>query len=440
MAPEASGVHRRRRGFADHEARAPELASEQSAPFDLVLASGRVLDERNGIDLVADLAIRDGRIAAVGPGLAATAKEVVDVRGALIVPGLIDVHAHVFHKATSLGVDPDRIARRSALSTIVDAGSAGAGNFDGFRDFVMARSPYRILAFLNISFAGIFAFDHGLFVGEATQAALLPVDRCVAKIEANRDRLVGVKVRIGGPATGALGMEALELAIQAAEQVGLPIMAHIGRAPPSYGELVDRLRPGDILSHCYRPGPNCLLDASGKLLPEVRAARDRGVLFDVAHGMGAFGFDVVGRALDLGFEPDLISSDVHVVCVDGPAYDLLHTMSKLLGLGVPIESVVAMSANRPARAIGRPELGHLGVGAPADVTVLDVVDADIAFTDVHGNSRKGTRLIRALNAFNAGREVELSRRPFEDRFCSDDGGATARKQGGAGEASALRAT
>lgn len=395
---------------------------DQSTRFDLVLAGGRVLDERNGVDAVADLAIRDGRVAAIGPDLAGSAERVLDVGGALVVPGLIDAHAHVFHKATSLSVDPDQIARRSALSTIVDAGSAGAGNFDAFRDFVMARSPYRILAFLNISFAGIFAFDHGLFVGEATQPALLPVDRCVAKIEANRDRLVGVKVRIGGPATGALGLGALDLALQAAEQTKLPVMAHIGRAPPSYGELVERLRPGDILSHCYRPGPNSLLDGSGKLLPEVRDARDRGVLFDVAHGMGAFDFAVVERALDLGFVPDLISSDVHVVCVDGPAYDLLHTMSKILNFGVPIERVVGMSANRPALAIGRPDLGHLGVGALADIAVLDVVDADIAFTDVQGNVRKGARLIRALAAFNAGREVELARRPFEDRFCAGSAG------------------
>ncbi len=398
------------------------LAPEQSERFDLVLAGGRILDERNGVDAVADLGIRQGRVAAIGPDLARMAGRTIDVAGALVVPGLIDAHAHVFHKATSLGVDPDPVARRSALSTIVDAGSAGAGNFDGFRDFVMARSPYRILAFLNVSFAGIFAFDHGLFVGEATRADLLPVDRCVAKIEANRDRLVGVKVRIGGPATGALGMGALDLALQAAEGAGVPLMAHIGRAPPTYGELVERLRPGDILSHCYRPGPNCLLDDSGAILPEVREARARGVLFDVAHGMGAFDFNVVERALDQGWAPDLISSDVHVVCVDGPAYDLLHTMNKVLNFGVPIEQVVAMSANRPALAIGRPELGHLGVGAIADIAVLDVVDADIPFVDVHGNTRRGTRLIRALAAFNGGREVELARRPFEDRFCSAPAG------------------
>lgn len=416
------------------------MTREHPAVFDLVLAGGRILDERNGVDMVADLGLRDGRVSEIGQGLAGRAAKVIDARGALVVPGLIDAHAHVYHKATSLSVDPGHIARRSALSTMVDAGSAGAGNFDGFRDFVIAPSPYRILAFLNISFAGIFGFDHGLFVGEATQAALLPVDRCVAKIEANRDRIVGVKVRIGGPATGKLGIGALELALEAAGQVGLPVMAHIGSAPPSYGELVSRLRPGDILTHCYRPCPNCLLDGDGTLLPAVRDARERGVLFDVAHGMGAFDFNVVERALGLGFEPDMISSDVHVVCVDGPAYDLLHTMNKVLSFGVPIESVVGMSSNRPALAIGRPELGHLGVGAVADVALLDVVDADLTFADVHGNTRQSTRLIRALRAFNGGCEVELSRRPFEDRFRSDAWDATPPVSGGADEQPAKQAT
>lgn len=405
------------------------MAAEQPERFDLVLAGGRILDERNNVDTVADLGIRNGHVAAIGPGLSPMAVRAMDVTGKLVVPGLIDVHAHVFHKATSLSVDPVHLARRSALATIVDAGSAGAGNFDGFRDFVMAPSPHRILAFLNISFAGIFAFDHGLFVGEATQADLLPVDRCVAKIEANRDRIVGVKVRIGGPATGALGMGALDLALDAARLTGVPLMAHIGRAPPSYGELVERLRPGDILSHCYRPGPNCLLDERGGILPEVRAARERGVLFDVAHGMGAFDFSVVERALELGWEPDLISSDAHVVCIDGPAYDLLHTMSKVLNFGVTIENVIAMSTNRPALAIARPELGHIGVGAVADVAVLDVVDADIPFADVHGNKRRGNRLIRALVSLNAGREVELARRPFEDCFCVASTGASAVARG-----------
>lgn len=387
--------------------------------FDLVLAGGRVLDERNGIDGILDVAIRDGCIAAVGENLAAAARRVEDVSGAIVAPGLIDIHTHVYHKATSLGVDPGFIARRSAVTTLVDAGSAGAGNYDGFRDYVMAHSPYRIFAFLNISFPGIFGFDKGLFIGEATLREMLPVDRCVAKVEANRDRIVGVKVRIGGPVTGELGLGALELALEAADAVGLPLMAHIGTAPPSYADVVSMLRPGDILTHCFRPEPNSALGPDGKVMQALLDARERGVLFDIAHGMGAFGYDTAEAALRDGFLPDLISSDVHVIAVEGPGYDLLHTMSKLLNCGLTLPQVIGMSSSRPALAIRRPEFGHLGVGAPADITVLRQVESDYVFSDVEGKTRQGTTLLQPVAVYLAGREMELARRPFEEGFVLD---------------------
>lgn len=387
--------------------------------YDLVLKGGRVLDERNGIDAVLDVAVSGGRIAAVGAGLAAGAGRIEDVGGAIVAPGLIDIHAHVYHKATSLGVDPGFIARRSATTTLVDAGSAGAGNFDGFRDYVMAHSPYRIFAFLNVSFPGIFGFDKGVSIGEATLREMLPVDRCVSKIEANRDRIVGVKVRIGGPVTGKLELGALELALEAAEAVGLPLMTHIGTAPPSYADVVSMLRPGDILTHCFRPAPNSALGPDGRVLPEVRAARERGVLFDIAHGMGAFGYETTEGALRDGFPPDLISSDVHVIAVEGPGFDLLHTMSKLLNCGLTLAQVIGMSANRPALAIRHPELGHLGVGAPADITVLRQVDSDYMFEDVVGATRQGSTLLQPVAVYLAGQPMEIGRRPFEEPFIAN---------------------
>ena len=390
--------------------------AETRQSFDLVLKGGRVLDERNGIDAVLDVAVASGRIAAVGKVLPTTGARIHDATGAIVAPGLIDIHTHVYHKATSLSVDPDMIARRAAITTLVDAGSAGAGNYDGFRDFVMARSPYRILAFLNISFAGIFGFDKGLFVGEATQEDLLPVDRCVRKIEANRDRVIGVKVRIGGPATGDLGIGALELALEAAEAAGLPLMTHIGGPPPSYAEVVSMLRPGDILTHCYRPDPNSAIDLAGKILPAVLAARERGVLFDIAHGMGAFSYKTAEAALAAGFAPDLISSDVHVVCVDGPAYDLLHTMSKLINCGLPLTDVIGMATSRPALAMRRPELGHLSVGAVADISVLRQLDSHFVFEDVVGVTRQGSTLLQPVACYLGGKEMEVARRPFEEPF------------------------
>ena len=384
--------------------------------YDLVLKGGRVLDERNGVDDVLDVAINAGKIAAVGKALSQRAWHVKDVGGAIVAPGLIDIHTHVYHKATSLSVDPCFIARRSATTTMVDAGSAGAGNYDGFRDYVMAQSPYRIFAFLNVSFPGIFGFDKGVSIGEATLREMLPVDRCVAKIEANRDRIIGVKVRIGGPVTGDLGLGALELALEAANAVGLPLMTHIGTAPPSYAAVVSMLRPGDILTHCFRPDPNSAVGADGCVLKEVRAARERGVLFDIAHGMGAFGYETAECALKDGFPPDLISSDVHVIAVEGPGFDLLHTMSKLLNCGLTLPEVIGMSSSRAALAIRRPQLGHLGVGAPADVTVLRQVDSDYLFEDVAGVRRQGSTLLQPVAVYLDGKPMEVARRPFEEPF------------------------
>ena len=384
--------------------------------YDLVLKGGRVLDERNGVDGLFDVAISKGRIAAVARDIDPAGSKVRYVKGTVVVPGLIDIHTHVYHKATSLSVDPNMIARRSAMTGMVDAGSAGAGNYDGFRDYVMAASPYRIYAFLNISFPGIFGFDKGVSIGEATLAHMLPVDRCVAKIEANRDRLIGVKVRIGGPVTGEFGLGALELALEAANAVNLPLMTHIGTAPPSYADVVSMLRPGDILTHCYRPDPNSALGDDGEIIPEIRAARERGVLFDIAHGMGAFGYKSAEAALSQGFPPDLISSDVHVIAVEGPGYDLLHTMSKLLNCGLSLPDVVGMASNRPALAIQRPEHGHIGVGALADISVLREVDSDFVFTDVVGTQRQGKTLLQPVACYLGGREMEVTHRPFEEPF------------------------
>ncbi|WP_395814044.1 amidohydrolase/deacetylase family metallohydrolase [Devosia sp.] len=390
--------------------------SSAVTPYDLVLKGGRVIDERNGVDGIFDVAIKAGKIAAVAPAIDAAGAKVRDVSGAIVAPGLIDIHTHVYHKATSLSVDPGFIARRSACTTLVDAGSAGAGNYDGFRDYVMIQSPYRIFAYLNISFPGIFGFDKDVSIGEATARAMLPVHRCVEKIEANRDRIVGVKVRIGGIVTGDFGLGALELALEAANAVDLPLMTHIGHPPPSYSDVVDMLRPGDILTHCYRPEPNSAIGPDGRVLDAVWQARERGVLFDIAHGMGAFGYDTAEAALRDGFKPDLISSDVHVIAVEGPGYDMLHTMSKLLNCGLTVAEVIGMSTSRPALAIQRPELGQLGVGSPADVTILRQYASDYVFTDVVGTQRAGSTLLQPVAVYIDGKEMEVSRRPFEESF------------------------
>jgi dihydroorotase len=382
--------------------------------WDTLIHGGRLIDPANGLDGMLDVAVRDGVIAEIGKDLTAgQAHNTIDATGMMVVPGLTDLHTHIYHKATAYGVDPDPIARRAGVTTMVDAGSAGAGNFAGLREFVFRPSSYRLLAYVNISYPGIFAFDKDYVVGEAAVRELLSVSHCCETVEQNRDVVVGVKVRLGANTSGDIGLLALDRAIEAAERCDLPVMTHIGKPPPTYAEILARLRPGDVLTHCFRPAPNAPVDDAGSVLPALREARERGVLFDIGHGMGAFGFHSAESSIEQDFPPDIISSDVHALCVDGPAHDLLHTMSKLINCGVPVADAVSMATWAPARAMRRPELGHLTVGASAEISFIDVVDTDLNLVDVLGETRRADTMLRARGVFLRDCFIEADPRPFE---------------------------
>jgi len=353
--------------------------------FDLLLRGGRLVDPASGLDARRDLAISDGRIAAIDADIPAErAARVVDAAGSIVTPGLIDLHSHVYWGGTSLGVDADRLAAKSGTTTFVDAGSAGAGNFLGFRRHVMERSKLRILAYVNISFAGIFGFSRSVMVGECGDLRLCDPREVVAAVREHGDVIVGVKVRSGRIAGGTSGIAPVDLALEAADKVGLPLMAHIDEPPPGRSEVLPRLRKGDVLTHCFRPFPNAPVFASGAVRPDMRLARERGVIFDIGHGMGSFDFDVARSMLRDGLAPDVISSDVHLYCVDGPAFDILVCMSKLLALGMPFVEVIRAATQRPAEVIGRPDLGTLAVGAAGDVAVLKLRSGRFTFVDSVG--------------------------------------------------------
>jgi dihydroorotase len=366
--------------------------------LDLIIKGGRIIDPVNGRDEVADIAFAGGVVAAVGSGMPLRAEQTVNAGGLLVVPGLIDLHTHVYWGGTALGVDAADIARRSGTTTFVDAGSAGPGNFHGFRRHVIEPSQFRILPFLNLSFPGIFAFSATVMVGEAADLRLLDPRECVRVIEANRDLIVGVKVRVGRTAGGNSGAAPLDMAIEVAEEVGLPVMAHLDHPPPSRLEVLSRLRRGDIITHCFRPFPNAPVAADGRIREEVMEARRRGVVFDIGHGGGSFGFRTAERMLEAGFLPDVISSDVHALSVNGPAFDQLVTMSKFLALGVELGPVIRAETAAPAAALGREDIGQLTVGAAGDATILDIVEGDFEFRDVLGESRRGRQQLamRAL--------------------------------------------
>lgn len=357
--------------------------------LDLIIKGGRIIDPANGRDDVADIAFAGGVVTAVGSGMPLRAEQTIEAQGLLVVPGLIDLHTHVYWGGTSLGVDAALVAERSGTTTFVDAGSAGPGNFHGFRRHVIEPSPFRILPFLNVSFPGIFAFSAAVMVGEAADLRLLDPRECVRVIEANRDLIVGVKVRVGRTAGGTSGAAPLDLAIEVAEEVGLPVMAHLDHPPPSRLEVLSRLRRGDIITHCFRPFPNAPVRGDGLVREEVLEARRRGVIFDIGHGGGSFGFRTAELMLEAGFPPDVISSDVHAMSINGPAFDQLVTMSKFLALGVELGPVIRAGTAAPAAALGREDLGQLTVGAVGDAAILEMVEGDFDFRDVLGESRHG---------------------------------------------------
>src|SRR5439155_18136617 len=219
--------------------------------LDLILKGGRIIDPKNGRDEVTDIGFGGGKVAALGSDLPIRGHQGFDARGLVVVPGLIDLHTHVYWGGTSLGVDAAIVAAKSGTTTFVDAGSAGPGNFPGFRRHVIEPSPLRILPYLNVSFPGIFAFSASVMVGENSDLRLIDPRECVRVIDANRDLIVGIKVRVGRGAGGNSGTAPLDMAIEVAEEVGLPVMAHLDHPPPSRLEVLSRLRRGDVLTHCF---------------------------------------------------------------------------------------------------------------------------------------------------------------------------------------------
>jgi dihydroorotase len=367
----------------------------------LVLKGGRVIDPSQGLDRVTDIAFAEGKVAAIGDGL--TGDVVRDVPGRIVTPGLIDLHTHVYWGGTSLGIDAEDFARRSAVTTCVDTGSAGPGNFPGFRKHVIEHSAVRILSFLHVSFAGIYGFSNRVMVGEGQDMRLLAARDAVEVANANRDVIVGIKVRIGRNASGTAGIAPLDVALQVADETGLPLMVHIDEPPPSYEDVLDRLRQGDVLTHAFRPFPNTPIRGDGTIKPQVLAARARGVIFDIGHGKGSFSWKTAKAMVAAGFLPDTISSDVHQLCIDGPAYDLVTTMSKFLHLGLSLEQIIAATTVNAARALRRPELGRLAVGSIGEASVLAVKDGVFPLEDVQGKIEQAERRITAEGVVLDGR-------------------------------------
>jgi dihydroorotase len=370
--------------------------------LELILRGGRIIDPGRGVDGILDVGFSQGRVACLAPRIEQPARIIEEVSGFIVSPGLIDMHTHVYWGATSISVDAAEVARNSGTTTMVDAGSAGAANFPGFRRFVIEKSPVNIIAFLNISFPGIFAYSAPVMVGECCDMRLLSPRECLRVIRENRDLIVGVKVRVGRVASGDSGLMPLQLALEVANEAGVPVMAHIDDPPPSRKDVLELLRPADILTHCFKPFPNSLLRSDGEIWEEVLIARERGVIFDLGHGGASLGFEVARGMLDKGFVPDVISSDVNVLNVNGPVFDLLTTLSKFYCLGLDVTTLLRAATVNPAKALRRSELGILEAGAAGDATVFSIKEGSFEYFDCFGARLDGRHRLICHGTVRAG--------------------------------------
>jgi dihydroorotase len=374
--------------------------------YDLLLRGGTIVDPDAHERFIGDVAVAGGQIAAVGPALDPRgATRVVELSGKILTPGLVDLHAHGYWGVTYDGLNVDAVAGRTGVTTWVDAGSSGAATFPGFRHYVIEPSTTRIVPFLNLCAIGI--IYRGVLEFNDLRYADVPF--AVETIEEHRDLIAGIKVRLGRAIVGDSGDQALWLARDVADHTGLPLLVHLGLPPPSIREILGALQPGDIVTHCFRGGVGGIV-LGGKIRADVRAARRRGVLFDIGHGSGSFSFATAREALDDGFPPDSISTDLHQLSIRGPAHDLPTVMSKFLALGMTLEDVVRRVTINPATAIRRVDgTGTLRVGAPADLAVSVLEDGDFEFVDVTGTTVRGQQRLKNVMTFRAGREMDRTR-------------------------------
>jgi dihydroorotase len=371
--------------------------------YELVIANGDVLDPSHRLRGKRDIGIKFGQIAAVVPSIAPErAVQRIDAGGRLVTPGLVDLHTHLCPHL-GLGLPADELVPITATTTAVSAGDAGWHTWGVFRHLAVAQSRTRLFAFVHIASIGLAG---GLAPGEMLNIDYANVDGCAKVVAENPDAVLGVKVRITDSVVGQNGLEPLRRALRAAELAGkgARVMCHIGAAPGNLADLLDLLRPGDILTHAYSGAGNNTVQ-NGQLLPAARAAKQRGVVIDVGHGGGSFDFTVCEPAMQQGMPPDTISSDIHSVSINTPGYPTLPwVMSKFLALGLSLEEVVQRATLEPAKLIGRvPGLGTLAVGAPADVSILEVVDGPVEFVDTRNNRRTGKQRLLPWLTIRGGR-------------------------------------
>jgi len=362
--------------------------------YDLLIKGGTVIDPAQGINGLNDVAVMDGKVAQVAPNIGAEeATQVVEVRGKIVTPGLIDLHTHVYAGVIGNGVQADIGGVRAGVTTMVDAGSSGCDTYGGFPTHIIPGNSTEIIPFLHICRTGL-ATTPDIF-----SPSSIDLDKTIQVASENRHIIAGIKARMVSPALEIMGMEMPRLAKRAATEAGIKLMVHIGDTEKRYDpnvirQLLPILEQGDIVTHLFTANPGGVLDGEGKVVPEAMEAKDRGVWLDTAHGRMNFSFDVGQRVVDQGLVPHCISTDLTLPGRVRTVHSMTEMMTRFLTMGFTLEQVITMSTLNPAMAVGvEDRLGTLAVGRQADISVLDMEEGDWVLYDVVGGTRRTDKAV-----------------------------------------------
>ncbi|MCG9131572.1 amidohydrolase/deacetylase family metallohydrolase [Candidatus Poribacteria bacterium] len=371
--------------------------------YEVLIKNGTIVDPAQGIHARKDVAFANGRVATLSDEIPTSdAREVLDAERCFVTPGLIDLHVHVFYGVSHFGIEPDPTCLARGATTVVDAGSAGADTFPGFRKYVIDVSDTRILAQLNISSQGMLTQE----IGELENPDYADIGKACQMIEQHRDIILGVKVRLTRESIVGERAQMLPLhrAREAADAAGLPIMVHPQDAwCESIDDILAFMGERDILTHCFHDMECGILDENGKIRDAVHAAIERGVIFDVGHGAGSFSWDVVQKAMAQGVEPTTISSDLHVYNVNGPVYDLVNVVNKFLYLGMSLDDALAKVTSIPAETILMPgQVGTLAVDAWGDAVIFELREGEFQLIDARGEAKIGKQKLEPVVVVKGG--------------------------------------
>ncbi len=368
--------------------------------YDLVIKNGTVIDPAQGIHDKKDIAIAGGKIVAVHEYVSdGDTHDLIEADGLLVTPGLVDLHVHVWWGVAHLAIEADPACVHRGVTTAIDAGSSGSNTIAGFHRYIIDRVNTRVLAFLHISGMGQLDND----IGELEDIRWARVEKAVEAAKLHSNVIVGIKVRLTEAIVGNNDLVALDRALEAGQELDKPVMIHIGDSVNDFDKFLEKLRPGDIVTHAFTGNPHGILDNNNEVIDAAWDAMQRGIIFDVGHGAGSFSFPVAEACLEQGLGPGTVSSDVHRYNIRGPVFDLMTTLSKYIHLGYSVDDALELGTSKPASAVGiQDHIGTLKIGADADIAIIQHREGAVTFTDAPGNERIGDQLLVPVETLRKG--------------------------------------